>query len=537
MKLKLLYCLAAFLSFTSQAQLVLDHTYNEEVVARVQLENSGEKYYMYNPSTSTVDFFNPDHSFWKSVPIITTPDIFSFRICHVSENMLDDDPDIDIAYAFYTAGDPSIRSYIVNENGSVALEVLDCIYYDVVTLSDGTVKILAHILNGSRVYSSGTFALEHTFDAAAEFRNLEVGGDIFFVFDKSGGKADIFRPDYVLWKSIQLPKPADATYTSLSVFSEHDVNTNELIELSYTYTAQGNYYSRLVDENGNTLLEVPDAYKIGYDAPVNCTPKLKVERSVDDLVQPVRTDFYSLPALQLEYTYEGYAEHLALELSGEVFYYVDWSQEGPNYLQVRDASHAPWKTVPLPIPGDMFGYHLVSVDHLSETILDDEPDLEVIYSFYEALLSEWQMNYTTNVVNENGDILNSIPLAAGMQFSVAPGWEPKFIAKMTYGIVEGAMGFVPYFSSVWNVGEMAGVPEHSISVLVYPNPVIDKLVIIAPGKRFVRGEVLDLLGRTVKVVSGDDIRQLDLSGVGAGHWILKLTDEQGVSVNRKILKG
>ncbi len=538
MKTKVLFYLLGLWSLTTYSQLVLEHTYNEHIAARVQLENSGEKYYMYNPGTSAVDFFNADHSFWKSVPIITTPNIFSFRICHVSENTLDDDPDIDIAYAFYTMGDPGARSYIVNEDGSVALDLPGCVYYRVNTLSDNSIKIVAEMANGARVYSAETFTLEQVFAGSTEYHLLAIGGDIYSVFDAAQGKIDFYTSDYTLWKSMLLPKPADAAYTRIWVFSEHDINEDDLIEVSYGYVGGGEYHALILNENNTALLEVPDAFRIFYDAPADCTPKVKVELAGTGPNQgQVLTQFYSVPALQLEHTYEGYAGHLALEMSGEVFYDVHWEQMGTHLLNVYDAGHALWKALSLPVPDDMFdySYQFAGVTHLSETVFDDEPDLEVIYSFYEDVLLE-QKNYTTNVIDETGAILNTIPLASGMYLSTGNGWDPKFIASMTYGMIQNPMGQVDYFTSVWDIGGMAGLADHYGPVSLYPNPVADRLTIATSGRRFVQAEIFDLAGRRLTDIYENDIRQVDFSRLPNGSALLKLTDASGTSITRKILK-
>ena len=79
-------------------QINLENTYNEGLVTRVVLENSGEKYYLYDATAKLVKLYNADHSPWKAIPLPTFSNPLDLTIEHLSETKINADPDIEIAF-------------------------------------------------------------------------------------------------------------------------------------------------------------------------------------------------------------------------------------------------------------------------------------------------------------------------------------------------------------------------------------------------------------------------------------------------------
>jgi hypothetical protein len=80
-----------------------------------------------------------------------------------------------------------------------------------------------------------------------------------------------------------------------------------------------------------------------------------------------------------------------------------------------------------------------------------------------------------------------------------------------------------------------GIDEETIEVNVYPNPSNDIMNIELPQGLEVSAKVLDLSGREVLDLSTGNQFAIDKSKVGAGQYLLRLTNSDGVAVTEKIV--
>lgn len=530
MKKLLLFLLLAPLCATSQ--LVLEHTYSDNVVTRVQLENSGEKYYVYNPSTSSVDFYNANHSFWKSIPLPVSQ-MYGIQITHVSETLLNPDDVIEIVFSYFSLASPYYYSYVLSEDGTALLTVVGSFNMEVVILASGAVKLIANKgTQGSEIFDGNSFMSEQTFPGLLQHKRYNIAGDRFYIFDQVVGKADFYDTGYTLWKSITLPKPAGSSYTTFWPFSENELDGDEELEVSYGYTLNGVHESRIIDEQGNLLLNAPNAVGLLYSSGSGLTPRVLAR-----LVTPTgsETQYYSIPQMTLEATYPGDAQHVALDVSGEKFYTFSQSGFADGELRLYNADHSLWKTIPLAVPNVTFGYIISQVSHISENVLDDDPGIELAYTYFESILLE-QTNYTTDVIEEDGTVLNSIPQAAGLYLSEGEDWDPKFIGYMDDGFGDAFPAYNHGYGTVWNIGAAAGIEKVQRVVSVYPNPFFDKIDIATSGIPIAKAELFDVFGRPLLAFAGNDLRQLHLGVLASGPFVLRLTDETGRTSVHKILK-
>jgi|GEM_PF-2390874 len=81
--------------------------------------------------------------------------------------------------------------------------------------------------------------------------------------------------------------------------------------------------------------------------------------------------------------------------------------------------------------------------------------------------------------------------------------------------------------------QTVGLNEHQIqTVNVYPNPVKNKLFIEINDLKITRISILDYSGRLVKSRENINIKQIDVSDLKQGIYILKVSTENGISTNR-----
>lgn len=138
MKKVLLFICLIIVSFTTQAQLVKEHAFDDPAtrgISVITLENSGQKIFVVNQYDSTsykCILYNPDYSEFKTIsidlePLFITADYKfpSLIIRYVTEHVFDQDNDIDILahLSYYDNNDDEYAQVLVfNENGSTLFE-------------------------------------------------------------------------------------------------------------------------------------------------------------------------------------------------------------------------------------------------------------------------------------------------------------------------------------------------------------------------------------------------------------------------------
>ena len=109
--------------------------------------------------------------------------------------------------------------------------------------------------------------LEKTYDESVNICQLESIGEVYYSMDVINKQCHIYRLDHSLYKSIPIPTPEGYYLSDVQYVSEKLFNDDNLIELVYSYTkynpTETSYYytyeTRLVNENGTTLLTIPGA--------------------------------------------------------------------------------------------------------------------------------------------------------------------------------------------------------------------------------------------------------------------------------------
>lgn len=251
-------------SVYSIPDLTLENTYDESrSIYRTKLENSGEKYYLFNGISQEAKIYNANHTLWKTIPLQIEEGWFFNVFTHISENKIMADDQIEIAYTtFIIVGGLTYRSLIVNESGSILLEV-DGAFNIVTSEIDGLQnKCIASDGNTfSEVYAIPGLMLENIYDNGAVSRvKLENSGEKYYLFDESSGNAKVYNSDHTLWKTIDLIPANNATVSSIHHLSEDKIITDNQIEVIYSYTfSNGAISSKIINEDGTVLLTITNS--------------------------------------------------------------------------------------------------------------------------------------------------------------------------------------------------------------------------------------------------------------------------------------
>ncbi len=117
--------LMLFFTMLSFGQIELEHTYNNALITRINLEFSGEKYYEFKSATNELVLYNDDHTWWKTILLpAPAPSMFtSTRVFHVSEAEFNQDSNLEIIYGYYNFDAPYYESKVIAEDGTVLLTI------------------------------------------------------------------------------------------------------------------------------------------------------------------------------------------------------------------------------------------------------------------------------------------------------------------------------------------------------------------------------------------------------------------------------
>lgn len=229
MKKIILFSIVFFLSIPLFAQFTLEQTYNNAGYFKlslvdpnnfqfgiysfylVHLEIDGDKYVKIDRGSQTIDFYDLNHVFWKSINysgvstnIGPNPnyDKANCSILYISQSLFDTDTEIELMYTSYRyySIDTSHKAItqIVNEDGSILFSrsaapliqpTFHNQFYPIYNTTSGTKMILSNVNEAAEVFSlSGTFtagiAQNNILNKAAEmslFPNPSMGGNMIAI--------------------------------------------------------------------------------------------------------------------------------------------------------------------------------------------------------------------------------------------------------------------------------------------------------------------------------------------------------------------
>jgi hypothetical protein len=188
-----------------------------------------------------------------------------------------------------------------------------------------------------------------------------------------------------------------------------------------------------------------------------------------------------------------------LESLGEVYYSMDVMNK---QCLIYNLDYDLLKAIPLPTPE---GYYLADIQFVSEHLFNSDNLLELVYIYSKYVPTDLSYYYTfeTKLINENGNILLTLPGVGFTQVIETAGHGKKFLAyEYNYSVI-------PYrtFTHVYNLPDPT---TKSISRQVtgqnpgnaYPNPAGRQVIIpvtLPEGMESGSLEITDLNGRNILI--------------------------------------
>jgi hypothetical protein len=531
MKTLILQFLLLFFTYNAFAQIILEHTYDDNSANRIKLEYSGEKYYLFKKSTNELFFYNADHTLWKTIVLPASPsNQFSYpRIFHVSEAKINPDANLEIIFGYYNSGITTYECKIISESGLTLLtipNVSEAYLSEIPGLSDKLItrNNTSNVI--SKVYSVPEFVLENTYAEGNISRiKFENSGEKYYLLDIVNSNAKIYNQNHSLWKTVSLPKPTTAIYTNIDVISETQTNPDALLEIGYSYSITTNnstqYESKIVNENNLILLTIPNSSRLQISSLEGLQDKLIAE-NINNYVYG--TSVYNLPTLSLENVYESRVTRVKLENSGEKYYTSLYPLN--NQVIVYNSNYTLWKTINLPLPFNMLN-NAIRVSAFSENIINPDALIELVYTYSTGLLSGYE--YSSRVINENGDVLLEAEYVQDLYSSEIKGLKNKLIGY----------NFNPfknsYIGKVYSLGTL-GIADFNkkSNVFIAPNPAKSFLHINTSIFPIIEAEIYNLNGVLVKRETSQNISKIDIEKLPTGIYIVNLTDSNNQKSTHKI---
>lgn len=534
-----------FLSFVSFGQLTLEHTFETQVVKRIKLEVSGEKYYGYNPISKTVTLYNADFSYWKTIVLnIPEPSISHFEITKICQGVVSNNADVAVIYSYYI-GNSTYRHKITLEYGNTLLAAQSSSPNSTGFVLNTITNQPNKIIFGNKVYSYPGLTLENTFVSNVYRINLEISGPKYYVYDLSSNHIQIYNTDFTLWKSIYVPLPSTTypnyiLYSNVKDISETTVNDDSLIEFVHNYciashTSAGRSYSRKILNEEQAVL---NTYSISGSYPPSSISFSKLEGQPTKMLLTGYNhgngqyyyQFYSLPSFAFEDGYSNFFSRKNFGLSGEKYCY----REG-NILKIKNSDHTLWKSIPMNIPS---GATFISLNDISQNILNDNEEIEFSYTIRKSINNGTNtiQVYESIFMDESGNTILSVPHAKNLYISQLPEEQDKVIADLVF---ESQISTVPSWQkgNIYDIDSTLGTDnlEYVNSIKIYPVPVNDFLNISSSSSTIVEVNFFTIDSKLIKTIKDVNIKIANTESLNNGIYIIELIDENNLKSLHKII--
>lgn len=538
--MKILF-IAILFSTICVGQFTNEHSYFGQSVSRIILENSGEKYYFVDRMNQKIQFFNANHSLWKTINLTLPTDTWSIYVNHISENKINTDNLIEISYTTYSS--PNIyQSKIINELGTVLLSVDNCSSLSLNEQAGSPSKIISSSYSNSiaesNIYSVPDILLEHTYTGSETKRiKLENSGVKYYNFNTLNGVVTIYNSDYSFWKSITLNKPIGYSFSGIKFLTENQINTDNLIEIGYSYYLNGadpaQQQSEIINENGATLLTVNNAVGLQISA-LDGLPNKLIANLYTPSTQSYETKIYNCPNLILEHTYSGTIDRVKLDLSGEKYYDRKNNYNPAIAIEaeaiIYNSDHTIWKTIIIPVNEFFMG--TISNIYASETKFDADSQVELSYTLGSNTLDGG--HFQSYIINEDSSMFFTVPESSSFYLSEIPTLSTKLIIYFhhNYGFLN-----IETETIVCSLGGVFGVNNfNNNQVTIFPNPANDYLNFKSQFNSISKAVIYDLQGKTIEEFEGENIEVIAINKIATGAYIIKLIDNNDIYSTYKFLK-
>ena len=240
----------------------------------------------------------------------------------------------------------------------------------------------------------------------------------------------------------------------------------------------------------------------------------------------------------LENTYTVSANICRMESVGYVYYTMDVINKE---CRIYKLDHTLYKTIPLPTPA---GYYLYNVQFVSENLFNEDGLVELVYTYsmYVETTDSYFYTYESRLINENGNVMLSIP-GAGFTSVIETGNDGKKFLVYIYDY-----SVIPYRTQtqVYALPESSTKSENLYSSSFslndpFPNPagsVVHIPVRLPPGIRSGSIELYDSRGNKVLSYPFTESMQnlvLPTHHLSPGTYIYHLESAKGRSPSKKIV--
>jgi len=511
------------------AQLAPEHTYTGDLLRRVKLENSGEKYYVLDRTAGELRFYNADHSPWKTVTLSGAQGMNIRSVDYVTETRIDPDQGLEIAYTCEPVSGVSYvyKTLVVREDGSILLDRNNTYpsYIQVQEEENLPARLIVREETGAfpdsfHVYTLPGMQWQHSYYGKGLKRvYLENSGEKYYLLDQADERIRLYNADHSPWKTVHLPVVPGGSILRVEHVSETKFNQDALLEIGY-HCQDTSFRNRITSENGQLLLDT--ACCMGQRLSLIDGLPARLILLPDGFGSNTRYHVYSVPGLIREYTYTSFAfqfDRIRLEESGEKYILKNHFS---SYLSLYNADHSPWKTMMFNVSP---GFGQSELHHISETRIDPDNMLEACYIAGNMPETEgW-------VRKEDGSVLLHLPGARTFALSEIPGLSNKLLAT-----VDTSTGNLHVYSlpSATYVGlePEAALPD---GISVYPNPASSSFVLESDKmlKNVYISSMNGTAARQVNVYTNKTT--VDISGLRPGLYVISGSSEDGVPFRKKIV--
>lgn len=235
--------------------------------------------------------------------------------------------------------------------------------------------------------------------------------------------------------------------------------------------------------------------------------------------------------ITLEHTYTASAYITDLEQHGMKYFDMDVYT---NSCNIYNLDHSLWKSIALDVPQ---GNYLSDIRYVTTNLFNEDDLVEVCYTWYNYDSINLYFTYTTNIVNEEGTQLLTVPGANYTEVVEAGENDFKLLAYVwDYSVIPSTLE-----TRVYDIPGTASLLQERAAMTgsPYPNPVKDVLHI--PLKNNASG-VLHLMNaegkpvKSVAVISGTGTSHIETGDLAAGIYYLQLKSGKQYSEIKKIIK-
>lgn len=236
--------------------------------------------------------------------------------------------------------------------------------------------------------------------------------------------------------------------------------------------------------------------------------------------------------ITLENTYNGSAYITDIEGHGIKYFDMDVLN---NTCKLYNPDHSLWKSIPLDVPSDNY---LSDVRYVSADLFSTDDLVELCYTFYNYDTLNQYYTYTTNVINENGDILLTIPGASYVEVVSAGSGDFKYLAYVwDYSVTPSTLQ-----TEVYDLpGEPDYISEHKYYMgAPYPNPA--KETIHVPLSKEQQGGTVILMDASGRVLQKQRVENraekaaLHIEGLTPGNYYVQFLSGRKSSEIKKFIK-